>query len=156
MLRFEPVDTPDHALLPVVRQLFEEYWTELNVDVCFQGFSEELNTLPGKYAPPRGVLFVVFKEDHAVACGALRELDEQTCELKRIFIRPAHRGTGLGRKITVDLMQHGRENGYKLVRLDTLRCLTPARTLYKSLGFQEIPPYNDAGNNDVVYYERNL
>lgn len=156
MLKFQLVDRPDHAFIPVIRELFEEYWAELAVDTCFQGFSEELKTLPGKYSPPRGVLFAVFDGEFPVACGALRELDRDTCELKRIYVRPVHRGFGLGRRITIELLDQARQMGYRVARLDTLRILSAARSLYESLGFYEIEPYNDAGGNDVVYFERTL
>ena len=156
MLNFEIVKSSDHPLVPTARELFQEYAEELGVDLCFQGFSDELADLPGKYGPPRGLLFVVLDDKTPIACGALRELDDKTCELKRIYVRPTHRAAGLGRRITVDLMERAREFGYTVVRLDTLRRLTPALRLYESLSFQETAPYNFNPEPDIVYYERAL
>lgn len=136
--------------------MFEEYAEELGIDLCFQGFTEELASLPGKYGPPRGGLVVVFDEEAPIACGALRELDADTVELKRIYVRPSHRGTGLGRTITLDLMAKSRDLGYTIVRLDTLRRLSPAVHLYESLQFVEIQPYNFNPEPDIVYLERPL
>jgi len=156
VLTFEVVDSAEHLLIPTVRELFEEYWAELEADVCFQGFAGELAGLPGKYAPPRGVLVVVLDGDSAVACGALREMDQTTCELKRIFVRPSHRGIGLGRRITLDLMDRARHTGYKTVRLDTMRKLGVAQSLYKSLGFKEIEAYYDEPSVEIVFFEMPL
>lgn len=156
MLKIEVVTTSDHPLVAAARALFQEYSDELGVDLCFQGFAEELASIPGKYAPPRGVLLVVSEEEIPIACGALRELDSQTCELKRIFIRPTHRRRGLGRQITVDLMERARSIGYTGVRLDTLLRLKPAVGLYLSLGFQETAAYNFNPEADIAYFERKL
>ena len=136
------------------RALFEEYAAELGVDLCFQGFPTELAELPGKYAPPRGVLFIVLDDGAPIACGALRNLGELACELKRIYVRPSHRGTGLGRRITVDLMQRAKDIGYSIVRLDTLGKLTAAQSLYRSLGFREVDPFNLDPGLGIVYFER--
>jgi len=156
VLTFEAIDGPGHPLTPVARELFEEYAAELGVDLCFQGFSTELAELPGKYAPPGGVLYVILDGEAPVACGALRPLDERTCELKRIYVRPSHRGSGLGRRITLDLMNRGREIGYVVVRLDTMRRLGAAVKLYESLGFVEIEAYNFNPEPDIAYFERPL
>ena len=156
MLRTEVVDSVDHPLIPIVRELFREYSHELAIDLCFQGFEEELAQLPGIYAPPAGVLTVVFDDDRPVACGALRPHGDDACELKRIYVRPTHRGLGLGRSITLDLMDRAIQLGYAVVRLDTLRRLGPALKLYESLGFQEITPYNFNPEPDVAYFERKL
>lgn len=139
--------------LPHVREMFEEYQAELGIDLCFQGFQEELAALPGKYGPPRGALMLVYDIDTPAACGALRDLGNDIAELKRLYVRPAYRGSGLGRRVTVALMDRARELEYRLLRLDTLRRLEPAVSLYKSLGFAETAPFNDPGGNDVVYFE---
>ena len=156
MLSFEIVDSVDSPLVPAARELFEEYAAELGIDLCFQGFSEELSSLPSKYGPPKGALIVVVCDEEPIACGALRELDKETGELKRIYVRPSHRGTGLGRQITVDLLDRARSLGFSKVRLDTLRTLTVAQSLYQSLGFEEIQPYNFNPEPDIIYMERPL
>ncbi len=150
----ERIDSRDHPLVGTARTLFLEYAQELGIDLCFQGFEEELATLPGKYQPPTGVLFILLDQDEAIACGALRDLGENIGELKRIYIRPSHRGIGLGRQLTLNLVQEAKSKGYETVRLDTLRRLAPAIQLYRSLGFKEIPPYGGSSPNlDVVYFE---
>ena len=156
MLSYEWVHHSDHGLIPTVRELFEEYSNELGIDLCFQGFSEELASLPGKYAPPKGGLVVVLDTETPIACGALRELEPDLAELKRIYVRPDHRGRGLGLAITLALMDRARTLGYQRVRLDTLRRLAPAVRLYSSLGFTEIEPYNFNPEPDIVYMERQL
>ena len=156
MLIYEWLDSSQHPLIPIARELFQEYSRELGIDLCFQGFAEELATLPGKYAPPRGGLLVVLEDDEPIACGALRELESELVELKRIYVRPDYRGHGLGLAITLGLMDKARATGYRRVRLDTLRRLEPAVKLYASLGFVEIEPYNFNPEPDIVYLERPL
>jgi len=156
MLVYEVVDSADHRLAAAAKELFLEYADELSVDLCFQGFTEEVESLPGKYCPPRGVLFVVTDESAPIACGAFRELDESTCELKRIYVRQPVRGKGIGREITVSLMKCAKDAGYHRVRLDTLRQLTGAIRLYESLGFIQIPPYSPNPGLDIVYFEMAL
>ena len=147
---------PEDARLPQVREMFEEYQTELGIDLCFQGFQEELAGLPGKYGPPRGALMLVHDGEDPVACGAIRDLGDDVAELKRLYVRPGHRGSGLGRRVTVDLMSRARDLRYRLLRLDTLRRLTTAISLYQSLGFSETEPFNDGAGHDIVYLEREL
>ncbi len=142
--------------MPVVKDLFTEYEAELAIDLCFQDFQSELQNLPGKYSLPEGVLLLVTDETGAIACGALRKMDETACELKRIYVRPSHRGLGLGRQITIRLIDAAEERGYKIVRLDTLRRLIPANGLYASLGFTEIEPFNVNPEADVAYFERQV
>jgi len=140
----------------MVRELFMEYSASLGVNFCFQGFTEELANLPGEYARPSGRLFVVLDEERAAGCGALRRLDERTCEMKRLYLRPEYRGRGIGREITDALMNAAREIGYVQMRLDTLPSLTTAIALYRALGFREIPPYWANPVPGVVFFERDL
>lgn len=156
MLSYEVVDGPAHPLVAIARELFKEYELELGVDLCFQNFSEELAEMPGKYGPPNGRLLVVVDDRRPIACGALRPLEPGVCELKRIYIRPENRGLGLGRAITVHLMEQGRILGYETVRLDTLRRLNIAVRMYESLGFTEIPPYCFNPEPDITAFERTL
>ena len=136
--------TPD---LAQARALFEEYAAWLAVDLCFQGFAEELATLPGNYAPPRGMLLLAGPPGAAVGCIALRPLPGigsapgATAEVKRLYVRPEARGTGLGRRLVRIVIDGARAIGYRELRLDTLDRMVDARALYANLGFRECAPY---------------
>jgi ribosomal protein S18 acetylase RimI-like enzyme len=124
-----------------VREIFMEYAGSLSVDLCFQGFDLELQELPGEYAPPRGALLLAFVNHQVAGCCALRPLDSadtpNASEMKRLYVRPAFRGLGLGRL----LAEAARRHGYSSIFLDTLDEMETARALYEDLGFEEIPPY---------------
>ncbi len=147
------VQPEDRERIETVRELFAEYQQELGIDLCFQGFPEELAGLPGKYSPPSGCLILVSDGESAVACGALRDIGDGICELKRIYVRPAARRRGLARTISERLIAYGREAGYRAARLDTLRRLAGAIELYEQLGFRFIEPYNYNPEDDIVYME---
>lgn len=135
--------TPD--VLEDVRAIFREYAASLNVDLCFQGFEDELANLPGDYAEPRGALLLARVDGQIAGCCALRPLDNadypNACEMKRLFVRTAFRGLGLGRQLAEAIMDAARIAGYAYVLLDTLDDMEAARTLYEDLGFVDIPPY---------------
>jgi len=140
------VETPQH--LERVRQLFREYfrWVEfdLGFDIGYQGVEDELAALPGYYAPPNGCLLLALDGSEAVGCVALRPMEDGACELKRMYVRPGHRGQGLGRALGQAAIDSARQIGYRLIRLDTADSLTLARGLYASLGFRETTPYYEA------------
>lgn len=127
--------------LEAARILFREYADSLGVDLGFQGFSEELARLPGKYAPPRGRLWVAWDGATPVGCVALRPNDERTGEMKRLYLRDAARGRGVGRQLAVRVLDAASEIGYEAVRLDTVPAMQAAISLYRSLGFHETAPY---------------
>ncbi len=122
-----------------------EYAAELGVDLCFQNFEAELAALPGEYAEPAGVLLLALVDGTAAACVAMRRLREvdyaNACEMKRLYVRPAYRGFGLGRMLAERLMDLATQAGYSCMLLDTLDDMEAARGLYTSLGFEDIPPY---------------
>ncbi len=137
-----PVSAHD---LDGVRQLFVEYAAALQIDLCFQNFSEELDALPGEYASPRGALLVATLNSEFAGCCAMRPLDAvdypNACEMKRLYVRPAFRGRQLGRQLAEAILDLSRQAGYDSILLDTLDDMESARALYRELGFEEIPPY---------------
>ena len=143
--------SPDHLL--AVRNLFVEYAENLGVDLCFQGFQEELDGLPGAYAPPDGRLLLAIDRDRAVGCVAIRNLGEGICEMKRLYVKSTYRGQGLGRRLAEAVIAEARAIGYGRMRLDSLTSLTEAAGLYRSLGFVEISPYRYNPLPDAVFME---
>lgn len=131
--------------LTALRAIFREYAASLDIDLGFQNFEEELATLPGEYAPPRGALLLAKVDGEVAGCCALRPLDTvdfpNACEMKRLYVRPAYRRLGLGRQLAEAIMDAARVSAYDHVLLDTLDDMEAARTLYEDLGFVEIPPY---------------
>lgn len=140
-----------------VRALFLEYQTWLDFDLCFQGFAEELATLPGRYAPPGGGLWFAKVGEEIAGVVGLRPLAEVSgCELKRLWVRPGYRGLGLGRRLTETALDAARAAGYHRLYLDTLPIMTDAHRLYARFGFREIAPYYDNPLEGVVYMELDL
>ena len=149
-----------HAASPAdlreTRTLFEEYAAALEHDLSFQGFQEELATLPGKYARPDGRLLLASWDDALAGCVALRPLESGTCELKRLYVRPAFRAKRIGRTLAERVIQEAREAGYRKVRLDTLPSMNSAFTLYRRLGFHPIEPYRENPVAGAVFLELQL
>ncbi|MBT3239247.1 MAG: GNAT family N-acetyltransferase [Rhodospirillaceae bacterium] len=139
-----------------IRELFVEYQEWLGVDLCFQGFEEELANLPGKYATPRGCLLLAVDGDDIAGCVGLWPLGDDVCEMKRLYVRPPWRRRGLGRRLAEAVIDEGRERGYRCMRLDTLPQLQAAKSLYEILGFTETAAYYDNPIEGVTYMERNL
>ncbi|MES2976745.1 MAG: GNAT family N-acetyltransferase [Pseudomonadota bacterium] len=138
--------TPRNAEeLAAVRTIFQEYADSLGVDLCFQSFDSELAGLPGEYSEPRGALMLAHVDGALAGCCALRPLDSvdypNACEMKRLYVRKAFRGFGLGRQLAEAALDAARKAGYASVLLDTLDDMESARALYEELGFEEIPPY---------------
>ncbi len=142
--------------LDEVRMLFEQYEAELDFDLCFQHFQEELDGLPGAYAPPEGCLLLAEQEGRAAGCVALRKLEEGVCEMKRLYVWPAFRGRTIGRLLTEAVIGQARGLGYDALRLDTVPSMERARALYARLGFREIAPYCLNPIEGVIYMERDL
>ena len=141
------------ADLGEVRELFREYAASLEISLCFQNFEQELALLPGKYAPPEGRLFLARQPNTACGCVALRPIDQGVCEMKRLYVRPAWRRQGLGRDLGMKIIGAAREIGYDCMRLDTLASMTPALSLYQSLGFRKISPYYENPSEKAVFME---
>jgi putative acetyltransferase len=180
MLRIVSVET--EGALRETAALFREYAASLGIDLSFQDFDRELETLPGDYAPPAGRLFLAFVDDSnnaseaegkqtgiissafspsfnssasaiSAGCIALRKFGDDICEMKRLYIRPQFRGHGAGRALAEAVIQAAREIGYRSIRLDTLPQMTQAQALYRDLGFREIPPYRHNPVPGTRYFE---
>jgi ribosomal protein S18 acetylase RimI-like enzyme len=149
--------------LAAVRALFREYAASPDVAPNFpdvlarQGFERELATLPGAYAPPRGVLLLARVAGEPAGCVACRPLAERgVCEMKRLYVRPAFRAAGLGRALVERVVAEAARVGYARMRLDTLPSMTAAQRLYRALGFRDIPPYGEPAAPGAVFLERAL
>jgi ribosomal protein S18 acetylase RimI-like enzyme len=144
--------------LDPIRRLFTEYESEIGVDLCFQGFAQELAALPGNYAPPRGRLLLARMGGEVIGCVALRPLknSRDVCEMKRLFVRPEARGRGIGRLLVERILSAARAAGYSRIRLDTLQSMSAAQAMYRAFGFREIPAYYANPLPGVVYFEFDL
>ena len=142
--------------LDYTRTLFREYAAYLDLDLSFQDFEGELTGLPGAYSRPGGLLLLAYDGDRPVGSVGVRPMAPRVCELKRMYVRPTHRGRGVGRELAGRALAFAAGAGYSIMRLDTLTRLDQAAALYRSLGFVEIPPYYDNPIPDALYMERRL
>ncbi len=136
-----------------VRALFLEYARSLEFDLCFQDFDSELAGLPGEYAEPRGCVLLAVDGDDLLGCVALRPLEPGACEMKRLYVRPQHRGRGIGKFLAKTIIHAGRERGYRTMRLDTVPSMADAIALYRSLGFRPIAPYRENPVPGALFFE---
>ncbi len=136
------------------RELFAEYASWIEISLCFQNFDKEVAELPGAYAPPSGRLFLAVDGDQVMGCVALRKIGDGVGEMKRLYVRPAFRGRGLGRTLTEKLIAEAKQIGYASLRLDTLPGkMDEAIAMYRSFGFQEIAPYYKNPVADATFME---
>lgn len=138
MIEIKPANFPDD--LEHVVAIFREYVASPSVSLDFQDYEPEFASLPGKYATPEGRLLLAWKDETVVGCAALRKVDGSTCEMKRVYIRSAVRGEGLGRRMIESLLEEAREAGYSRICLDVLPEFVAAQGIYESLGFRPAPP----------------
>ncbi len=155
-IALELIDSKAHPLLAALRELLLEYERYLGVSLCFQSYEEEMAQLPGDYAPPDGRMYVALVGDEVAGCIALRKLDAQTSEMKRLYVRPVFHGQGLGRRLAAHIVQDARQIGYTRMLLDTLPKLNAAVGLYASMGFKQISAYNDNSLEGVKFFELKL
>jgi len=148
-LRIAEARWPDDRA--TVEALFREYVASLAEDISFQNVDEELGALPGKYARPTGVVLIARSGEDAAGAVAYRMVEPGVCEMKRLYVRPAFRGTGLGRELANELIEDARAQGYRTMLLDTLASMASARALYRDLGFVAVAPYYDNPLPGVMY-----
>ncbi|NYB74160.1 GNAT family N-acetyltransferase [Sedimentibacter hydroxybenzoicus DSM 7310] len=139
VIEFKYIGSQD--MIEEIRQLFLEYAESLGVDLNFQDFESEINSLPGKYEPPDGILILASVNGKSAGCVALRRLSKDICEMKRLYIRDEYRRLGIGKKLIVMIIEEAKKLKYRYMRLDTLPTMKKAQELYASLGFYDIEPY---------------
>ena len=136
------------------RGLFREYAASLEVDLFFQGSEQGLAGLPGDYAPPAGRLYLANVDESPAGCVALRRIEDGgICEMKRLYVRPMHRGLGIGRQLVLKLTEDARALGYSKMRLDTLPSMQRAQELYRAFGFKPIEPYRSHPIPGALFFE---
>ncbi|REE23993.1 MULTISPECIES: GNAT family N-acetyltransferase [unclassified Paraburkholderia] len=142
--------------LETVRAIFREYAGSLDIDLGFQNFESELAGLPGKFAAPSGRVLLAYNREELIGCVAMRPLDDTTCEMKRLYVRPSGRGLRAGRQLATRICDIARDAGYHRICLDSLPTMQAALDLYASLGFARIPAYVFNPIAGAVFLERNL
>jgi GNAT superfamily N-acetyltransferase len=142
--------------IELVRWLFREYQTSLDIDLRFQNFESELAQLPGKYGPPEGRLYLAFEGEQPVGCAGFRKIEAGVCELKRLYVTPVFRGQGIGRQLAIQAVNEAYEIGYQRMRLDTLPSMGRAQELYRTLGFKPIAPYTNNPVEGALFLELRL
>jgi putative acetyltransferase len=153
-MQIVPADAPE--LVAAAGELFREYAAGLPFSLDYQGFVEELATLPGRYAPPSGRLLLAVGGAEPAGSVALRALEPGVCEMKRLYVRPAWRGRGVGRLLAERIVEEGQGIGYRIMRLDTSGDMAAAIHIYRALGFREIGRYNDDPLEDTLFFELEL
>ena len=138
------------------RKLFIDYAESLGFSLSFQGFEDELENLSGKYAAPEGCILLAWDELNCVGGVGVRPLSDDRCEMKRLYVKPLYRGTGLGRLLAEKIVQLGIDKKYTRMQLDTLNSMQSAVGLYKSLGFVRTDPYYNNPHPEVVFFELTL
>ncbi|NSL85527.1 GNAT family N-acetyltransferase [Chitinophaga solisilvae] len=145
------VTATDTGSLEQVKQLFREYANWLSVDLSFQQFEDEMTHLPGPYAAPAGALFLAKVDGQVAGCVAVRSFDNTTAEMKRLFVKDAFKGHGVGKALAAKAIEESKALGYRRILLDTLAHMKPAIELYTSLGFEPIAAYYDNPLSSAVY-----
>ena len=161
MANLEPkVELVDLSVFPErleeVRSLILEYADSLCMDLCFQNFDKEMEVFPGDYSPPDGALLMVLEQDTPIGCVAIRKIDQDVCEMKRLYVRPNYRGKGFGKMLAQSAIERGRKIGYKRTRLDTLPSMKAAISMYTRIGFKPIEAYRYKPASQALFFELQL
>ncbi len=151
MIEIRSATRPDD--LEAARELMRQYGAIPGVGECVVGFAAEIAGLPGRYAEPEGTLLPATSGGRPVGCGGLRKIAPGACEMKRLYVDPSLRGSGLGRSLAVRPIEAGRERGYQTMRLDTLPFMESAIAPYRSFGFRQIERYGDGSPQNALYFE---
>ena len=154
MITLQTVES-EHQLAQV-RSLFAEYAETREGDPALADFAEEINDLPGQYAPPGGNIILAYYDERPAGCVAVHKLEHHTCEMKRLYVSKPFRGKGIGRRLVKAVLKQAGMMGYYRMRLDSIPSMKAAQTLYESLGFYEIPAYRNNPNEGTKYYELEL
>jgi GNAT superfamily N-acetyltransferase len=154
MVKLIQAHTVEH--IGQIRELLQEYAASLDLDLCFQNFACELAGLPGHYALPEGRLLMAIDDTTVAGCVAMRKIDGETCEMKRLYVRREFRGKGIGRVLVKAILAEARAVGYERMRLDTLPQMKEAIALYQCFGFYPIPPYRHNPVSGALFFEMNL
>lgn len=153
-MRIRKAESPTD--IAIVQSLWAEYWDSMGLSAEFQGFAEELATLPGRYSAPGGLILLAFADDRAAGTAALRALDRESCEAKRLYVRPAFRGKGLGGKLLEALLENAVGLGYRVIFADTLPSMGEAIRLYERFGFERVEPYSSSPTPGAICLRRFL
>jgi putative acetyltransferase len=141
--------------LDIIRKLFADYQQELNEDLCFQSFAELKDPLK-KYEPGKGIVLLAYWNGEVAGCVALHHLDDASCEMKRLYVKPEYRKHKIGETLSLHLLNEARKLGFAIMKLDTLLKLQPAISLYRKLGFSETAAYYSNPITGVVYLQKKL
>ena len=152
----EIVAIADGPGLDAVRALFREYWSSFGFTPCFQNFAAELDGLPGRYAPPEGRLAVAYADGNPAGCVALRRVDDQRCEAKRLYVRPRFRRRGVGRALLDWVIAEARAAGYRELVGDTMPVMQEALDMYERMGFERTPTYSKDATPGAIYLRLKL
>ena len=149
MIKLQIVENEDHVAQ--ASALFREYADTRKNDPALVGFPEEINNLPGNYAPPNGNIILAYSDGKPAGCVAVHKLEDHICEMKRLYVPPKFRGRGIGRYLVMEIIKQAKNMGYARMRLDSTPSMKTAQALYESIGFYEIHDYKRNPNKGTKY-----
>ncbi len=153
---FKIIEAQSQEEINIAKKLFQEYASSIDFNLCFQNFDEELKEIQTMYSPPYGCLLLAYLDNKPIGCVAFRKLEDDKCEMKRMYVKPQYRNKGVGRTLAEKIIEKAKSAGYKKMRLDTASTMKEALSLYRSLGFKEIQPYIHNPIKGTIFLELNL